>query len=120
MPLLKIVPLSDDSRALYEGHSTYHEGDSGLDLFVATDITIGPGETKLIPLGFSGALYNNEGQNVSWLLMPRSSIYKTPIRLANSSRKLAIRSFEEMSEGNFSAPRSGASRPFHSVSVQLD
>lgn len=100
MPLLKIVPLNDDARAMYEGHSTYHEGDSGLDLFVSTDITIGPGETKLIPLGFSGALFNDEGKNVSWLLMPRSSIFKTPIRLANSGKE-SLFTFRFCNEGYY-------------------
>ena len=71
----------------YYNHSHYHEGDSGLDLYCPIDIIIMPGETVKIDLqiqceAFKEAL--NEGKNMSYYLYPRSSIVKTPLRLANS------------------------------------
>jgi len=57
-----------------------------LDLFCPEDIIIGPGETMKIDLQIQcEALHDNiENNNVSYYLYPRSSIIKTPLRLANS------------------------------------
>ncbi|XP_058515672.1 deoxyuridine 5'-triphosphate nucleotidohydrolase-like [Ochotona princeps] len=96
--LLRIQPLSEQVRALYASHGHYHSGDSGLDLFVTEDQTVKAGETAFVKLGVKAAAYTNGSssvhngtgthhkplKNVSWLLMPRSSISKTPLRLANS------------------------------------
>ena len=38
--LLRIKPDTDSIRALYENHTTYHEGDSGIDLFVPGRIVV--------------------------------------------------------------------------------
>jgi dUTP pyrophosphatase len=92
--LLKIVDPKVDN-VLYKNHKTYHDGDSGLDLFIIDDITIEPGDTKVIDLGvkcqcisrnfcfwnlFKGKKYNYH----SYYLMPRSSISKTPLMMKNS------------------------------------
>lgn len=74
---------------MYAEHGHYHEGDSGVDLFVVQDQEIQPGETAFVKLGIKATAYtpaNGESgeKNVSWLIMPRSSISKTPLRLANS------------------------------------
>jgi len=71
---------------MYENHSTYHEGDSGLDLFFPEEINVGPRETKLISLGIQCEAYpsRNKDHNISYYLYPRSSIAKTPLRMANS------------------------------------
>ncbi len=69
--------------AVYENHTTYHEGDSGLDLFFPEEVTIQPGETKLINLGIRCEAFLND-RNCSYYLYPRSSISKTPLRMANS------------------------------------
>merc|ERR1712032_685798 len=55
----------------------------GLDLFVVQDQTIVAGSTDFIKLGIKCAAVDNE-KNAPWLLMARSSISKTPLRLANS------------------------------------
>lgn len=90
-----LLQVEDSNKVLYENHGTYHEGDSGLDLFIVEDVSIGPGETKLVDLGvkcqcrsfsfspndwFRGSFY----KYWSYFLMPRSSISKTPLIMRNS------------------------------------
>jgi dUTP pyrophosphatase len=72
-----------------EGKQTFHQGDSGVDLYTPEDVTILPGETKFIDLGIQSEVkeYSQSGElsrNLSYYLYPRSSISKTPLRLANS------------------------------------
>ncbi len=83
---LNILPENIQVESLYTNHTTYHEGDSGLDLFFPQDENIGPGETKLISLGIQCEAFfdKNKDRNVSYYLYPRSSISKTPLRMANS------------------------------------
>jgi len=71
---------------LYSNHQHYNPGDSGLDLFCPETVTINPGETVKINLQINcEALHDTiENTNVSYYLYPRSSIIKTPLRLANS------------------------------------
>jgi dUTP pyrophosphatase len=83
--------LAEDSvRDLYVDHTTYHAGDSGLDLFFPEDVAIEAGETKIVPLGIRCEMTEDVGypnghiQNASYFLYPRSSISKTPLSLANS------------------------------------
>lgn len=60
--------------------------DSGLDLFFPRDETIKPGETKLIGMGIKCKMVEIATNNaVGYYTYPRSSIYKTPLRLANST-----------------------------------
>jgi len=86
----------DEAKELYKNHSTYHQGDSGLDLFIVTDEIIPAGETRLVDLGISCQLkgfgisqnasyYPNPGPEkyFSYNMYSRSSISKTPLRLAN-------------------------------------
>jgi dUTP pyrophosphatase len=47
------IKASDSVRVFYEDHSTFHEGDSGLDIFFPEDVTINPGEVKKVSLGIS-------------------------------------------------------------------
>ena len=77
---LKIKPLNDIAYELYENHGHFHDGDAGLDLYVLEDLSFLPGETKLVKLGIS--CEPEDGK--AYFLFPRSSISKTPIRLANS------------------------------------
>jgi len=81
---LLIQALTPEVRAMYEGHGQYHTGDSGLDLFCVQDETIPAGETRFVKLGIKASACGEGGEGVSWLLMPRSSISKTPLRLCNS------------------------------------
>ena len=80
---LQILPLNETAQEFYKNHGTFHAGDSGLDLFIVEDATVKAGETAFLKLGFKAAAVAETG-NVSWLLLPRSSISKTPLRLANS------------------------------------
>ena len=75
-----IKPLNDIARDFYENHSHFHKGDSGLDLYILENQIFKPGETNKIKLGISCEAENNE----SYFLFPRSSISKTPLRMANS------------------------------------
>ena len=77
---LRIKPFNDKARTLYENHSHFHTGDAGLDLFVVDDQVI-PGHSTQ-PIHLQIACENLE--NKAYYLFPRSSISKTPIRLANS------------------------------------
>ncbi|KAF4725843.1 hypothetical protein FOZ62_019516 [Perkinsus olseni] len=82
---LKILPLDSKAAEYYSSHKTFHAGDSGLDLFVVKEQTIQPGETAFIKLGIKAAASDGkDGTGLSWLLMARSSISKTPLRLSNS------------------------------------
>ena len=77
---LYIKPLSDVARNLYADHGHFHAGDAGLDLFVLEDQTFEAGETGAIHLG----IHCEPEDGRAYLLMPRSSISKTPLRMANS------------------------------------
>ena len=77
---LKIKPFNAAVQELYKHHGHFHDGDAGLDLFVINEQTILAGETTLIHLQI--ACENTD--NKPYLLMPRSSIAKTPLRLCNS------------------------------------
>ena len=77
---LKIKPLSDDIYSMYNNHSHFHQGDAGLDLFITKDQAIEPGSTARVHLGISCENMDSK----PYLLMARSSISKTPLRLSNS------------------------------------
>ena len=77
---LRVKPTSEVVRLMYENHGHFHEGDAGLDLFIIEKQVIKPGETSRIKLGIS---CENMDQK-PYLLMPRSSISKTPLRLCNA------------------------------------
>jgi dUTP pyrophosphatase len=82
---LLIKPQNDDIKSLYLNHNTYHEGDAGLDIFCPDDIIIPAKSLGKINLGIScEALQNDRIDGVSYYMYPRSSIIKTPLRLANS------------------------------------
>ena len=76
---LRATLTDPGARELYGERSNYGT-DSGFDLYVPADITVAPGETATIDHRivcepqFPGGYY----------LYPRSSISKTPLRLANS------------------------------------
>jgi len=77
---LKIKTLSVNAHEFYKNHGHFHQGDAGLDLFIIDELTIKPGETALIKSNI--ACENTDGK--PYLLMPRSSISKTPLRQCNS------------------------------------
>ena len=65
---------------MYQKHGQFHDGDSGLDVFITKDKIIKSGETVILGLGIACENLDKK----SYLLMARSSISKTPIRLSNS------------------------------------
>jgi dUTP pyrophosphatase len=83
---LLIKPSTSDIKLLYSNHSHYNQGDSGLDLFFPEDVTLQKGDRGvMIPLGIQCEALSKVGDhNLSYYLYPRSSISKTPIRMANS------------------------------------
>ena len=84
--LLKVKPMTDTAKVMYDSHEHYHEGDSGIDVFFTEGETIEPHTTKLIDLQIQceAVLSTDNTRNISYYLYPRSSIYKTPLRMANS------------------------------------
>ena len=77
---LFIKPHNDTAQKFYRSHGHFHEGDAGLDLYVLEDIHFEPCETKAIKLGISC----EPEDGIAYYLFPRSSISKTPLRMANS------------------------------------
>lgn len=95
MTKLFILKVDEKNKDLYRNHSSYHEGDAGLDLFITEDRTILPGETRVIDLEIkcqSKSLILNPfkwytrgfWKYHSYLLVPRSSISRTPLIMRNS------------------------------------
>lgn len=87
--IFRIIPNNNEVGQLYKNHTHYNEGDSGIDLFCIENVKIGAGETKKIKFNISCEMVqvDDDGmyiKNVSYWLLPRSSIVKTPLRLANS------------------------------------
>ena len=76
----KILPHSELARQQYLNHGHYHAGDAGLDLFVLESTNIKAGETAALKLQISC----EPGDGRPYLLLPRSSISKTPLRMSNS------------------------------------
>lgn len=80
-----IKPNDENIKQMYLNHSSYHDGDAGLDLFCPEDIIIPAKSLGKVNFGIScEALSNDKMDGLSFYLYPRSSIIKTPLRLANS------------------------------------
>ncbi len=77
---LYIKTHNETAHQFYSEHGHFHDGDAGLDLYVLEDIEFQPGETKKIKLGIS--CEPEDGK--AYYLFPRSSISKSPLRMANS------------------------------------
>lgn len=77
-------------------HDICYEGDSGLDIYVPNEVVIPAKSQAKIKLGIHCSVKKNTtfrfpnqepqtvSQGVGFFLLPRSSISKTPLRLANS------------------------------------
>lgn len=77
--------LTDED--LYDEIKTTHIGDSGIDLFFPEEIIIKAGETKLVDLKIKCQMFDSQDNYnpISYDLRARSSIFKTPLRIANSA-----------------------------------
>ncbi len=85
---IKILTQNPEERALLHNYYSNkqranHRTDSGLDLLCPQRIFIMPGETTKIPLGIACQIVETDHPH-GYYLYPRSSIIKTPMRLANS------------------------------------
>ena len=78
---LRIKILDDDSNLypFYNDWDPNHDGDSGLDLYYPDQLIIESGETHLIKMGICEM--TDEYLPISYMLVPRSSISKTPLRM---------------------------------------
>lgn len=89
---LLIKPQNNEIKDLYENDSLEASnrnrvlrGDAGLDLYCPGDIVIPPGQTGKIDFKIQcEGIDDDSSNNVCYYLYPRSSISKTPLRLANS------------------------------------
>lgn len=94
--ILKIKADTPELAEKYKNHTHFHPGDSGIDLFVHS--VQDNGEQVVIDFGiqcemirekttvnlFGERFKKVKTNNVSYMLFPRSSIVKTPFRMANS------------------------------------
>jgi dUTP pyrophosphatase len=74
----------------YEKHCSHYSGDVGVDIYCPEEITINPGQTKWVDMGINcemvtGFSENQQNTNLPFFMFPRSSISKTPLRLANGT-----------------------------------
>jgi len=87
---LRILPDGEKAKPFYENHGSYHEGDAGLDLFCVEDQEVAANSTAWVNLGIKVAAYRDHesgkrpAPSLAFLVLPRSSISKTPLRVANS------------------------------------
>lgn len=84
---IKAVPNCEEAvEKYYASHSTFHTGDSGLDLFCLTTQTIKANTmSNKIHLGIQVEAVNTSQNSSGFYLYPRSSTgSKTPLRLSNS------------------------------------
>jgi dUTP pyrophosphatase len=81
-----IKPLNDDIKTKYENHQHFHSGDSGLDLYNGKVTKVKDNQYEIDFLFQCEMIkYNEESsKNLSFLLVPRSSIVKTNFRMSNS------------------------------------
>lgn len=86
---------NENANEFYKNHGTFHDGDAGLDLFILEDKVLKARETTLVDLGISCQskkftmnpfkwIKNGFYEYFSYYLIPRSSISKTPLLMANS------------------------------------
>ena len=81
---LLVKPLNEELYLKYSNHTHYNQGDSGLDLFFPEDIVVPANSLGfMVDLQIQSEALNND-QNLSYWLMPRSSISKTSLRMSNS------------------------------------
>lgn len=74
----------DEEVTRYYAQPRNYLNDSGLDVIVPKDIVCRIGSTTLVGLGIRTEMLNSDSESVGFFLAPRSSIYKSCFRLANS------------------------------------
>ena len=84
MPTLEVLVESKD---LLDNMmlTTRHKGDAGVDLYCAKDVIIPAHNQAVLEFGVRCRMLDENTQEyISYLLVPRSSISKTPLRMSNS------------------------------------
>ena len=82
---LHVKFASEDIRALYDADRVQYATDSGWDLKFAEDATVPAGAlSHEFDFGVSVCCYETDFESSVLWLLPRSSLVKTPLRLANS------------------------------------
>ncbi|OII74398.1 uncharacterized protein cubi_01242 [Cryptosporidium ubiquitum] len=77
-----ILPLTIIAQQLYSNHTVSYKGDSGFDLFIVEDQIIKAKETGFVRTGIKIAAYSDDNEPTSYTVVGRSSISKSPLRLA--------------------------------------
>ena len=85
MLTLKIKTDNPYLAKLYSNHKHAYLGDARIDLYASSDIIMLPNALSVeIPLSIQLELVNINNESLSYFIISRSSIYKTPIRLTQS------------------------------------
>ena len=83
-----VEPFYRRHAALGNYSTVYQYPDAGFDLFCPKNMTVEPGQTVLVDLGIACEAFRDTQpagvQPTGFYIYPRSSISKTPLRLANS------------------------------------
>jgi dUTP pyrophosphatase len=83
--LLKIDnTLDKEIASLYKSQNANSCENSGYDLYVPEDIVFHPFETKFVDHKVKCEMVDENGINIAYNLLPRSSISRTPLILGNS------------------------------------
>jgi dUTP pyrophosphatase len=77
------IKILDEEATKYYGDIKNHKDDAGFDLYCPQQELIEPGETILLKMGIACEMHDDY-LPTSYMLVPRSSISKTPLRMANS------------------------------------
>lgn len=80
---LKILSTSEVTKEIYTNYPHSTEENIGFDLIFPEQFTMELGTTKLIFFDIKVAAYRGD-KRVGYFITPRSSIFKTPLRQANS------------------------------------
>ena len=87
---LYLSPVDINIENMYkESESNESWQDSGVDIYFPSDIVCEPRKKTLIKMGVCAAVFNSEDDpktstSKPYFMFPRSSIGKTPLRMANS------------------------------------
>ena len=80
--ILNNVKWENQAQGVYDGIKN-HKDDAGFDLYFPTKQTIYSGETTLLKFDIACEMHDDY-LPTSYMLVPRSSISKTPLRMSNS------------------------------------
>lgn len=81
---LHLYTANEELRTLYKNRESVYKGDCGVDLYIPFTKELSCDKTHFISHEVVCWMTDNDGNLVSYYLYPRSSISKTPFRLANS------------------------------------